>query len=312
MRSVMKKIIAILLISSLLLLSLTGCLAEDKNKETNAPTETPTDAPVTDNALTEEPIEIPDSNDDAELSTNDPLVISLVKYLNDTLADHDMPDNSMAVKMDAIRDGRQALHIAFDSSKPYFVCAYLANALDSETIDYCHINEYVWVKYATAEEIAVDYNSLKMVVAFQVNPALFVKDIMKEDAAVPSMEHFQPYEPLFSEGVNTKTADTFDETFIYLNSSEGDTVYHSTSAYNNDWVTIPCIYLDKEYYIMQNIRTVYPDGTGYEVNINDCFDKYYNILTNFMDTEKYSVTDEKGRTTFYGLIEINDFSNCIN
>ena len=44
MRSVMKKSVAVLLLSSLLLLSLTGCLAEDKDKETYVSIKEPTDA----------------------------------------------------------------------------------------------------------------------------------------------------------------------------------------------------------------------------------------------------------------------------
>ena len=83
----MKKIIAILLLSSLLLLSLTGCLAEDKNKETDAPTEKPTEAPTEDNKPTEaptednEPTEAPTDNNEPPEPEDDDIIPVLVEYL---------------------------------------------------------------------------------------------------------------------------------------------------------------------------------------------------------------------------------------
>ena len=77
------------------------------------------------------PFEKPDENKGTELAADDALVIALVEYLNELEVDHDMPAITTADKMDAIRDGQQALHVAFDSSKPYFVCAYSAGGQKS-------------------------------------------------------------------------------------------------------------------------------------------------------------------------------------
>ena len=313
MRSVMKKIIAILLLSSLLLLSLTGCLAEDKNKETDAPTEKPTEAPTEDNIPTEAPTDddAPEDNVDPDNQVDEDLIVALVDYLKTLSYDYELFPHSTADKIDDIKNGKQALHVAFDSSNTYFVCAYLDEISTADKFFHDHADEYTWVKYEKAEEIYEKYNDLSLVVAFQINPSLFVKDIMSEDAAVPAMEHFQPYEPQFNEGVNTKAADTFDETFIYLNSSDKDTVYHSISIYYDYTVNIPCICLDGQYYVYKDLYSVFADGSRDNVNVSYDFGEYYDCLVSVMDTEKYTL-NENGITTVYGLITIDDFADIIN
>lgn len=317
MRFVMKKIIAILLLSSLLLLSLTGCLAEDKNKEsdapTDAPTEAPTEKPTEDNESTEAPTDddVPKDNVDPDNQVDEDLIVALVDYLKTLSYDYELFPHSTADKIDDIKNGKQALHVAFDSSNTYFVCAYLDEISNADKFFHDHADEYTWVKYEKAEEIYEKYNDLSLVVAFQINPSLFVKDIMSEDAAVPAMEHFQPYEPQFNEGLNTKAADTFDETFIYLNSSDKDTVYHSTSIYYDYTVNIPCICLDGQYYVYKYLYSVLADGSRDNVNVSYDFGEYYDYLVSVMDTEKYTL-NENGRTTVYGLITIDDFADIIN
>ena len=75
--------------------------------------------------------------------------------------------------------------------------------------------------------------------------------------------------------------------------------------------TLPCVFLNEQYYITIELYTVYPDGSRSDGNITVDFGKYYDSLVNIMDTTGYSVTDEKGRTNFYGIIEISDFADCI-
>ena len=223
-----------------------------------------------------------------------------------------MPDTSTAIKIDEIKNGKQALHVEFNKSEYYFVCAYYNTGHNYETIDYCCATNYTWVKFDDPKEVGEKYKDLSFVVAFQINKASFVADILTKDAVVPNIEHFQKYSPNFNNGLNTNDAITFDTNFIYLNSSNDKDVYHSMSAYNNEYITIPCIYLNERYYITKVLYTIYADGTRSDNNIISDFGKYYDTLVNIMDTTSYSVTDEKGRTTFYGLIEINAFSNCIN
>ena len=248
------------------------------------------------------PFEKPDDNKGTEIAADDALVIALVEYLNELEVDHDMPAITTADKMDAIRDGQQALHVAFDSSKPYFVCAYSAGGQKS--------GEYVWIKYTDASEITEQCSYLQMALAFQVNPSLFVKDIMTEDAAVPTMEHFQPYEPQFNEGLNTKAADTFDETFIYLNSSEENAVYYSTTAYDHEWVTVPCTYYKDQYYVSRPCYTLSPDGKRVEIDTYADLREHY-IAIETKTPEYKEVANEDGVITGFGLTEIESFALAI-
>ena len=247
-----------------------------------------------------QPYKKPDENKGTELGAEDALVIALVEYLNELEVDHDMPAITTADKMDAIRDGQQALHVAFDSSKPYFVCAYSAGGQKS--------GEYTWLKYANVGDITKEYEDLQMALAFQINPSLFVKDIMKEDAAVPTMEHFQPYEPQFNEGVNTKAADTFDETFIYLNSSEENAVYYSTTAYDHEWVSVPCRYFKDEYYVSIPYWIVHSDGSIVRI-YEDLREHFRAVVSAKKDSTE--VVNEDGTITKVGLAPIEDFALAI-
>ena len=280
----MRKIVSLILLCFLFLVCFIGC-TDTKNNENEV---------------------------SVELQKDDDLVLALIAYLQDIFVSHDMLPTSTAIKIDEIKNGKQALHVGFNKSSYYFVCAYYDNAHEYETIDYCCATNYTWVKFESANDISKRYEDGQFVVAFQVNKASFVTDITSKDANVPNMEHFQLYTPTFNNGINTNSPLVLDKTFVYLNSSDKSNVYHSTSAYDNAWITIPCIYLDEQYYIIKELYTVYPDGSRSDGNIISDFGKYYDTLVNIMDTTGYSVIDEKGRTNFYGLIKIDDFANCIN
>ena len=62
---------------------------------------------------------------------------------------------------------------------------------------------------------------------------------------------------------------------------------------------------------MIELYIVYPNGTRSENNLANEFGKYYDTLTRIMDTEQYHFT-QNSTTTFYGLIAINNFANCID
>ena len=301
----MKKI-SLILLCSLLLICFSGCTASHNNEE-KSPTESQSN---------EEKSTTESSNNEeealTELPNNDALVCTLIEYLQDLFVDHDMPDTSTAIKIDEIKNGKQALHVGFDKSKYYFVCAYYDNTHEDEITDYCCATNYTWVKFESPNEISEKYNALSFVVAFQINKASFVDDILTKDAIVPNIEHFQEYIPKFNNGLNNNDTIEFDTSFIYLNSSDDRNVYHSISAYYNVLRTLPCISLNEQYYITIELYTIYADGTRSDGNIISDFGKYYDALVNVMDTTSYSVTDEQGRTNFYGLIEISAFANCIN
>ena len=115
------------------------------------------------------------------------------------------------------------------------------------------------------------------------------------------------YDPFFENGVNTNTQVVFEKEFIYINSSNADRIYHSVTAHNHQVVTIPCILLDNKYYITRVTHTIYASGNNAEGNLKGDFGTYYDALISIMDTTRYNVTNEQGRTDYYGLIEINDF-----
>ena len=247
-----------------------------------------------------------------ELSSESEVVCALINYLQDLSTSHELFDTSMAIKIDEIKNGKQALHVGFERSEYYFVCAYSEVKHKNEIQNYCCITDYTWVKFENSNEISEKYKDLSFIVAFQINKASFVTDIVTDDAAlVPSVEHFLEYTPHFSDGVNTNRATFFDDSFIYLNSSDKKNVYHSKSAYYNILKTIPCIRIKERYYVTIELYATYPDGKRSDNTVVRDFGKYYDSLANIMNVDRYSVTDKKGRTKFYGLIEINDFSNFI-
>ena len=223
-----------------------------------------------------------------------------------------MPDTSTAIKINEIKNGKQALHVGFSKSKYYFVCAYYNSGHDDETSDYCCVTDYTWVKFNNANEISEEFDDLNFVMGFQINKASLATDIITKDANVSSVEHFQEYVPDFNKGLNAKDAISFDVSYIYLNSVNDITVYHSTLAYDNVFKTFPCVFLNGQYYIAVELYTVYPDGSRSNNDIIGDFGAYYDALVTIMDTTSYSLIDEKERTMFYGIIGINDFSNCVN
>ena len=156
---------------------------------------------------------------------------------------------------------------------------------------------------------------------FQINKALTITDIVSSENNVPAMEHFQIYTPTFENGVNIATPVVFDETFIYLNypncylnrsSQNTSTMYYCKSIYYHPMNTIPCVYLDGEYYLSFYLYTVYSDGIrGEENNYAYSFGMYYDTLMDIMEKEKYHTIDEYERTSFYGTISFDDFLNGV-
>jgi hypothetical protein len=70
--------------------------------------------------------------------------------------------------------------------------------------------------------------------------------------------------------------------------------------------------LDGEYYLNFYQYTVYANGIRNEQDyFTYQFGQYYGALMGMMEKEKYSITDEDGDTTFYGVIKISDFVNGV-
>ncbi len=278
----MKKAISLLLLCSLVFIGLTGCAGNE--------------------------------NRPVELQSQDPLVGALVDYLHDFLVFHDMPDNSVAIRIDKIKNGSQPLHIRFEPAASYFVGAYY-DAPHDETGDHCCVDKYTWVKFENAHDISETYKDKEFIVAFQMNKSSFVTNLLNKEAAVPKVEHFRRFTPDFQEGFNIADPLPFDETFIllngsnYLNGSTSDeTIYYSMDLYYHILVTFPCTTVNNRYYIVAYLYSLYPDGS----DLDRDFGAYRDILTSHM--RKCSITslvNEQERTYFYGLIPIEDLADCI-
>ena len=126
--------------------------------------------------------------------------------------------------------------------------------------------------------------------------------------------HFKRFYPEFVEGLNAKSAETVEKTFIYLIKSESETIYYSTSLRKDDLYTIYCIKLDEQYYIHividhSNSKGESSDGfsNGW---IASYLGEYYDAMMKIMIRDKYTETSTVDcgiiLTYHYGLFEINE------
>lgn len=318
----MKKTILFLLVSALLLLPLSSCFADKQNEGTtpNNTTENTTPEVTTPEATTP-----PENNQDNTpvvnagelLDKESDLVVTLVDYLKEYWIQVERVPLSLANQINEIKNGAKPLHVVFDSANYYYVCGYYTSPHELEYMHYCCPEEYTWVKYEDESQIQEYSNEMKCIVAFQINNALTVTDILSNETNAPDMQHFQIYAPTFENGVNAREALVFDETFIYLNDTNKDTLYHCVDVYYHELITIPCVCLDNQYYISVYLDTI---GSGEIFNLEKTlskdsitynFGEYYDSIVSIMNTEKHRVTNEQGYTHCYGLILIADFISGI-
>ena len=200
--------------------------------------------------------------------------------------------------------GSQALHVAFDSKDYYFVCAYYNS--DHSEDKYCCLYKYTWVMFYGQNDITEHYENKDFVVAFQINKAKFVKDIVNKSADTPAMEHFSVYSPEFRNGVNVSDPLCCDESYIYFRSSEfGEEDYILDSSENrfHEYSVMPCVKYKTKYYIAQETKVGYQN----EKDLTKEFGEYYDDLMEMIITDKY--TEEiNGKTHYYGLLDIKEFS----
>ena len=316
----MKRFILFLLVGALLVLPLSGCFADNKQDEGTTPnntTENTTPESTTPEATT------PPENDqkdppmvEGELDKDSELIVTLVNYLKQCSYEYLIITLSLSSKINQIQDGAQPLHVAFDPNSYYYVCGYYNVTHEyREPYHYCCASEYIWIGYENEAEIQEYYNDVPCIVAFQLNRALTVTDILSGEPA-NDMEHFQIYKPTFENGVNTAPAITIDDTYIYLNNVnerfDEDIIYHSKSWCYHSNATIQCVYLENQYYLSFYEYVIYEDGhRASKMDYTDHFDEYYDALINVVEKEKYSVTTDKGDTIFYGVISIEDFVNGV-
>lgn len=312
----MKKILSILIIGLLLLCTLLSCDKADAKKDdatTDNTTEsnTPNETTTPDNSQNDQPIT------EGELDKSSDLIVALVDYLKEFWEVSDMPGKTLADKIDDIKNGSQPLHVAFDSENYYYVCGYYNALHEYEYGEWCCPEEYTWVKYDAESEIQKSYDGMNFVVAFQLNKALTVTDILSNESKTPDVEHFQIYTPTFNNQTNTAKPAVFKDDFVLLNSEDKNTVYYSTRTYFHELSSIKSVSIAGQYYILQFLEGVLPgeefdlqeflggESTTYE------FGDYYDAIMSVMDTEKYRVTKENGKISYYGLISFEDFANYV-
>lgn len=241
----------------------------------------------------------------------DELIDSLIDYLKMLYVECELADTSLSGKIDKIKFGHQPLLVDFDPTNFYFVCGYYDGITKNGPREYENSDKYTWVRFESADEIQESHEDKKFIVAFQINKALLVRDIASQKAIIPRIEHFQMYEPIFENGVNTNTHIVFEDEFIYLNPSNADRIYLSAAAFDHQVVTIPCILFENEYYISHFMYSIHINGEKDEMNLRGVFDQYYDSLMSVIQPTKYSITRSSGITDYYGLITIDDFVNII-
>jgi hypothetical protein len=120
-------------------------------------------------------------------------------------------------KINMVKGGMQALHVAFALENYYYVCGYINPEHERDEATYCCREKYNWVRYKSEDDIQEYYNGEKIVVAFQINNMIFAKEILPNENTVPEIAHFQLYEPVFVDGLNVNASIDFFDTAIYLN-----------------------------------------------------------------------------------------------
>ena len=236
-------------------------------------------------------------------------LIEYLRYYKVGVFPHILP-YTFEDKFDEIKSGTQPLLVDFDhTSSYYFICGY---CLNKETTIYRDAGEYTWIRYENENEIQEYYNGEQIVIAFQINAAIFIDDILPSDKEVPKVEHFQVYECQFVDGFNVSAPVEFYETFIYLNSSTKSTVYYCTDKYNSYRYDVPCIYYKDQYCLTIYMGYKYSDGSPeHRENHESVYGKYSKpILESLIETEGVAYIGN-GRVYFYGLLPIEDFANKI-
>ena len=233
------------------------------------------------------------------------LINALIAHLEMIDADLEWIVFSYGNKIDQIKSGAQAVHVAFNEANSYFMCGYFDCSHDDEKRNYRCVRSYEWVKYESADEIQENYNSKKHIVSFQINNALFIKDIISKRAKLPRVEYYQMYVPEFENGINIEKPIEFEETFIYLNRTKDVNVYCSSEHRTHFNSIFPCIYINGKYYLKLEAGRS-KDGCFQTAMLDRDLGKYYISVEGIMEKEQYIVSDEE-TVYYYRLVAVDEF-----
>lgn len=265
-----------------------------------------------------EPIVLPKKQ-----SIESDLIVNLVEYLDSLDAEYMMVSTSIGIKINQIREDsvfkRQPVHVEIDPSSYYFMCGYYNCTHQDETRAYTCAEKYNWVRFENADEIQEYYNGEKMIVAFQINESLFVKDVLTGDVNVVGFTNFQPFDTQFTDGFNTNAPVVYDKTLVFLYNKQfiprkqldEAHIYYFAEDWRSEWDMFYCIRREGVYYVLIELYSISSNGYRYENDLTREFREYYDTLIDMIQKdEEYSV-DKKGYTQYYGLIPMNDFVNAV-
>lgn len=315
----MKKLILILTLIFALTLCFVACDelgdnsddGQSQNVLSNGTPETEEPMNESDNTYTVEDVSLTVLSEEEK---NEKLLSKLIKYLKDLHVNYDMIESPFCSKMGNIKSGAYAYQVAFDSENYYYICGYYNSTHefeDYESVYKCCVDKYNWVKFESPEEISEYYNGEKLIVAFQINKARFVKNIFSDSVDVPQIEHFQIYDAVFENGLNIKDSICFDEMFIYLTHSKDSVEFHSVSSVEHRWITIYCVDINGESYIAIPLCRETSIGSGYSWDLEWEFGEYYNALTEILIKDRYSEKDKNDTVYYYGLLDFDEFGRVI-
>ena len=290
----MKKTILIFLLCILTVICFSGCQPAGEVPPDN------TDQPIDDERLLD--------ND------SDP-VKTCMKYLWYGLDDDTewiSPAYNFEHSLDMVRDGKQMLLIRSISENCYYVCGYYDSETESNT-DYENAKDYVWLRFESCSEIPERYGDRKLIVAFQFNSLDVEKDMISDDASIPSIECCFVYKTAFENGFNVnpkRNLRSYPQICIDL-SGEWDKPLIGDAYFGSAYTLEPFEMIEGEYYIIRFWDECY-DGKYYlgEEEAKEYFGRYYDALIAAKEPENYIVEMSEGYMGFI-LIRVDKFVEAI-
>ena len=243
------------------------------------------------------------------VNVDEEIVAALSDHLDHINAEYELAFFNTEKKINYIKYGIfQPLMVTFDSVKTYYVAVYFSGEHHTESSFflenalYCCLEDYVWVRFESVEDITKTYNNRNILTAFVILEMESVSNILSEDAEVPEFVIFDTVSCHAFTDEKIQAPNISSAPFIYLyDEKQADTVYYDASEYSNHIITLPCVKIDEKYYVM--FRKLSINGQ----DIANDFGKYYTKMSEVMSTEIYTYTNEYGNILECYLIELEDF-----
>lgn len=200
----------------------------------------------------------------------------------------------------------QAYIAKLDPESFYYMCAYCSCTHENETKYYTCIEDYIWVKFESANAIPEYYSDKKFVVAFQLNETRDCRNVMPTECAIPQITYYQKYAPEFVDGQNVAKPLLSVKTFVVKN-----LIFEMNHIFFNEKISFyptaeACVVLDGVCYLARKLGVEFSDGI-YDLGGG----KYNSVLNQIMVTDKYYETDINGNTVHFGLFNLDDIVDIL-